>query len=119
VPYGTVIGWWGSIVLPVAMYAMAVATDSEYAARVAVALKAASYYRGLSTEALSNGLGVPVETVRQWMRGQTMPSAEHLAALTAALDVPGDLLMRPPATRERALAMIAAWDALREDGPRP
>jgi transcriptional regulator with XRE-family HTH domain len=98
---------------------MAVGADSEYVSRVAVALKAAAYYRGLGTDDLAQRIGVHVETVRQWMRGQSAPSAEHLAALSTVLDVPGDLFMRPPESRERALAMVAAWDALREAGPPP
>ena len=71
-----------------------------------------------STDWIAERMGVHVETVRQWMRGSNTPSGEHLAELSRVLDVPGDLFMRPPETRERAFAMCAAYDALREDGPR-
>jgi transposase len=66
------------------VHTLEVAHDNEYALFVAVAIKAAMYYRGLSTEELARLLGLHVETIRRWLR-----------------------------------AMIAAYDALREDGSRP
>jgi transcriptional regulator with XRE-family HTH domain len=101
------------------VHTLEVAHDNEYALFVAVAIKAAMYYRGLSTEELARLLGLHVETIRRWLRADTVLSAGDASRLSATLDVPSDLLMRPPTTRERALAMIAAYDALREDGSRP
>jgi hypothetical protein len=42
-----------------------------------------------------------------------------VARLAVALNAPSDLFLRPPETRERALAMMATWDALHEAGPPP
>lgn len=92
--------------------------DVDYAAHVAAAIKAAAYYRELDPEKIAARMGVHVETVRRWMRGQNLPTAEDFAQLAEVLDAPGDLFMRPPASRDRALAMMATWDAMREGGPR-
>ena len=101
------------------MHTLDMAHDREYAVWVAVAMKAAAYYRSVSTEELADRIGVHVETVRRWMRAQNVLSAEDASLVASALDIPGDLLMRPPESRERALAMIAAWDGLRGDGLPP
>jgi transcriptional regulator with XRE-family HTH domain len=95
------------------------AHDTEYVALVAVAIRAAAYYRGMSTEDIAESVGMHIETVRRWMRGATALSAEDASKVARALDAPGEMFVRPPATRERALAMMQAWDVLREDGSRP
>ena len=100
------------------MYAVHVpATDFSH--RVGAALRAAAYYRDESTDDLAAAVGVSVETVRRWMRGDHLPSIEDVARLVKALDAPSDLSLRPPETRERALAMMAAWDGLRGAEPPP
>jgi transcriptional regulator with XRE-family HTH domain len=98
------------------MYALVV-PEIEYQQRVAVAMKAAAYYRGMTAEDLADRVGVAVETVRRWMRADRGISAADAALVADALDAPSDLFIRPPESRERALAMMAAWDALREAGP--
>jgi transcriptional regulator with XRE-family HTH domain len=92
------------------MYAYVVA-DTDYGRRAAIALRAARYE-------LAERIGVVEETVARWERADVRLPAEQAALVTVALDLPGDLLMRPPTTRERALAMVAAWDVLREAEPR-
>lgn len=66
----------------------------------------------VTTAQLAHATGVSEETVRRWRRGDTKLRMDQAQALVRVLRVPGDLLMRPPATRERALALIAAYDAL-------
>lgn len=87
--------------------------ESEYDLRARTALRAAAYYRGLTNADIATAVGVAENTVGRWMRGERRMSAAEAAALLEALDAPSDLLGRPPATRERALAMMAAYDELR------
>jgi transcriptional regulator with XRE-family HTH domain len=99
------------------VYALTV-PNSEYQERVAIALKAAAFYRSVTKAELAGRIGASVESVRRWMRAQRSLSAEDAAKLADALDVPSDLLLRPPATRERAMAMLTAWDEAGEAGER-
>lgn len=70
------------------------------------------YYRGVTAVALAGRIGVEPNTVGRWARGERRMSAEEAAALAQVLDAPSDLFMRPPASRESALAMMAAFDEL-------
>ena len=78
------------------------------------ALEAALFYRALDRHALAERIGVSYETVRRWAAEETQMSRDDVELVADALDIPGELLVRPPSTRERALAMIAAWDGMRE-----
>lgn len=80
--------------------------------RLGVIIDAACYYRGVTTAQLAAKLAVSEETVRRWRRGETKLRMDQAQELVSVLRLPGDLLLRPPATRERALALIAAYDAL-------
>lgn len=106
---------------PVPMYADEVArrAETEYERRVRIALRAAAYYRGLANDVLASRVGVASNTVGRWMRGERHMSAEDAAGLTAALDAPPELFIRPPESREKALAMMAAYDELRQVEPLP
>jgi transcriptional regulator with XRE-family HTH domain len=83
------------------------------------ALHAAMYYRGLETDDVAASLDVDVQTVRRWLRRESVPTGAHLVALLTLLDAPSALLAEPPIERERALAMMATYDELRAGGPRP
>lgn len=100
------------------MYALAV-PESDYTHRVAVALQAAAYYRGMTTAQLAETVGVSVVTVRRWMRGERDMSISDASHLATVLDAPSDLLLRPPESRGAALAMMAAYDELRRSGAPP
>lgn len=102
------------------MYAAAMPRrpETEYELHARTALRAAMYYRGMTDAAVARAIGVAANTVGRWARGERRMSAEEAAALTAALDAPSDLFARPPESRERALAMMAAWDELRAGGAR-
>lgn len=91
----------------------------EYVDRMRRALDAAMYYREVDADALASRIGVDRSTIHRWLRGDTVMSAAHASAVATALDAPSDLLLRPPETRERALAMMAAWDELRLGAPPP
>jgi transcriptional regulator with XRE-family HTH domain len=95
------------------MYALVV-PETDFSHRAGTALRAAAYYRGMSTDDLAIAAGVSVESIRRWMRGERAPGIDDAALLALALNAPSDLFLRPPETRERALAMMAAWDALRD-----
>lgn len=94
------------------MYALTVGDvdRTPYRARFRDTLDAVMDYRGIDSVALSARIGVNVETVRRWRRGVTIPSAEDLAGLVTALDVPIDLLLYPPATRGETMAAMVAWE---------
>lgn len=83
----------------------------DNSARLAAAIDAAMSYRGVAPLDLAEELGVPVNSVRRWRRGETVPGTLSLQALAAALDVPGDLFVYPPATRGEAMAMMLRHDA--------
>lgn len=100
------------------MYALAV-PETDYTHRVAVALKAAAYYRGMTTTELAEAVGVSVVTARRWMRGERDMSISDASHLADALNAPSDLLLRPPASREATMAMMAAWDELHGDASPP
>lgn len=95
--------------------------NTAYRARLGVALDAAMYYREVDEPTLATLVDVDRATVYRWLRGVTAMSAEHAAAIATALDAPSDLLLRPPATRGEALAMMAAYDEVRgrPAGPPP
>ena len=96
-----------------AMYAVLV-PDLAYRERAAVALRAAMLYRDMTTDDVADAIGMSPETVRRWLRTDRGISAEEASRLTEVLNAPSDLFIRPPETRERALAMMVAWDALRD-----
>lgn len=50
--------------------------------------------RGLSQETLARTLGVATVTPSRWERGKNRPSAELLAAISEALDVPVEWLLQ-------------------------
>lgn len=87
--------------------------------RLAAAIDAAMSYRGMAPADLSERLGVPVNSVRRWRRGETVPGTLSLQALADALDAPGELLIRPPASRAEAMAMMLAWDRRAAATPAP
>ena len=95
------------------MYATGV-PDVDYLRRLGGALDAAMDYRGTTPRDLATNVGVSRDTIYRWMNGRTGMSATEAAAAAVALDAPGDLFLRPPESRERAMAMMAAWDAMRE-----
>lgn len=97
------------------MYATQV-SDPEYLARFSVSLTAAMFYRGLEPIELAARLEVNKYTIYRWMNGQHGPSAAEAARIAKVLDAPGYLFIRPAETRERALAMMGAYDALRARG---
>lgn len=73
------------------------------------------YYRGLDESEMAALVNVNRATVYRWRAGTAVMSAAHAAAVAETLNAPSDLFLRPPETRERALAMMAAWDAARGD----
>ena len=77
------------------------------------ALAAAMYYRGIETDAMAAAVSVDVQTVRRWLRGDSVPTGAHLMALLQELDAPADLLSEPPLSRSDALALMVAHDAVR------
>lgn len=86
---------------------------SELNARMGEALRVAMFYRNVSVEQLAVLVKRSSEQVRRWSRGEYGLKADVVVAIADALDVPTDLLLRPPASREEALAMIAAWDGMK------
>jgi transcriptional regulator with XRE-family HTH domain len=96
-----------------------VGDGTDYASRIGQALDAALYYRGVEIGDLADRIGVNRATIYRWLRGETDMSAAHAAAIVETLDTPPELFVRPPETRARALAMLAAYDALREAGSSP
>ncbi len=84
--------------------------DATFIERFAVALDAALYYRGRTMADLAAALGLDVETVRRWRRGDNTPKLAEVARIADVLGVPDALLLRPPADRARALALIADHD---------
>lgn len=87
--------------------------DETYVARSASALRAALRYADMDATALAARIGYNAETVRRWVRGDTEIRANALSAVADALDVPIDVLVRPPATADEALMQIAAWRGVR------
>ena len=96
---------------------LAMPDTTGYAARAGRALDAAMYYRGMEINDLAVAIGVNRGTLYRWIRGETDMSAAHAAAIIEALDAPPEILVRPPETRERALAMMAVYDELRAAAP--
>lgn len=84
---------------------------SDMNARMGEALRAGMYYRDVTPEQLATRIGKSMEQVRRWTRGEYGLKADVVVAIADALDVPTDLLLRPPASREEALAICATWDA--------
>ena len=99
------------------MYPVAV-PDHEFATRLGTALKAALLYREVTTEELAARAGVSVESVRRWVRGDTNMSAADASTVADVLDVPAELLLRPPTSRAALFGMLSAWDDSRRDAPR-
>jgi transcriptional regulator with XRE-family HTH domain len=85
----------------------------EYLDRMRRALDAAMYYREIDAAGLAARIDVDRSTVHRWLRGDSVLSAAHAAAIATALDAPSDLFLRPPATRGEALAMMGAYDEAR------
>lgn len=83
------------------------------------ALGAAMYVREMEPDDLGAAVGVDVQTVRRWLRGESSPSGANLLAILAALDAPNALLADPPLTRGEALALMVAHDQARRRPPRP
>ena len=83
------------------------------------ALDAAMYYRAVDTEAVAEAVHVDVQTVRKWLRRESVPTGEHLIAALTFLDAPRELLSDPALTRGEALAMMVAYDAARRTPRRP
>lgn len=91
------------------MYHVAV-PEHAFAERLGTALKAALLYRDMTTEQVAAAAGVSVESVRRWVRGDTNISAEDAARLAEVLDLPAELILRPPTSRPAMFAMLQAWD---------
>ena len=77
---------------------------------IVVTLKTAMEVRGVTATKLAEGIGADRRTVWRWLRGDAPMSLADASRIAEMLDLPGDLLIRPPATRDGALAMIAEHD---------
>lgn len=89
--------------------------DATYVTRSAAALRAALRYAGTDATELAGRIGYSAETVRRWARGTTEIRASAIASVADALDIPSDVLVRPPATGDEALLLIAAWRGARRE----
>ena len=88
-------------------------------AGVGVPLDAGLYARTLDTGDLSAAVGVDVQTVRRWLRGESHPTGSHAISVLRALDAPPRLLDEPYLTRGEALALMVAHDAVRRTSRLP
>ena len=75
----------------------------ENRARMAFALTLVTETRGVSMTAISRALGVSPNTTARWFRGETLPDAIQLGALSAFLDVDPALLIFPPPVPENPI----------------
>ena len=66
--------------------------------------------RGVTAARLAEGIGAARRTMWRWLRGDAPMSLADASRIAEMLDLPGDLLIRPPATREGALEVIADHD---------
>jgi len=92
---------------------LACEVSEEYVGRLRSALDAAMYYREVDVDGLAARINVDRSTIHRWLRGDSVMSAAHAAAIATALDAPSDLFLRPPASRGEALAMMGAYDEAR------
>jgi transcriptional regulator with XRE-family HTH domain len=44
--------------------------------------------KGISEKDISNGIGVHIKTVRNWLSGKTFPEINHALALSLLFDIP-------------------------------
>lgn len=88
-----------------------------YQPTVSGVLRAILDYEGIDGEQLAERMGKSGPGVRKWLRGDAVPQRDNLVALADALDAPGELFVRPPATRDEVFAAMLAWRGVR-DGSR-
>ena len=97
----------------VAMYVYDPAAMARHHGAKHEALDAAMYFRSVDTDGVAEAVGVDVQTVRRWLRCESVPTGAHLVALLTLLDAPRELLAEPPLRRGEALALMVAHDAVR------
>jgi transcriptional regulator with XRE-family HTH domain len=91
-------------------------TSEEYQHRVGVALAAIRTYRRLTQEELAVEVGVSGQTISNYENGRNSPHAEVLVRICRAMDVPLDVLLDPPATRDEVFEALALHFARQRAG---
>jgi transcriptional regulator with XRE-family HTH domain len=82
------------------------------------ALRAAIAYRGAAYRGLAAEIGVNVQTLYRWARGERSMNIADAIRLTRALRLPPDYLILPPASEREAYRRLVDYDDAREvSGP--
>jgi transcriptional regulator with XRE-family HTH domain len=98
--------------VPVPMYATNVA-DADYLERFGTTLSVVMDFRDVSPGDLADAIGSSRDTIYRWQSGQHAPTTDLMVRLAAELDAPGDLFLRPLASRGQVFGVMGAWDELR------
>ena len=94
-------------------YALGMRSDTDYARRVGMALSAIRDYLDLSQMDVATAAGTSAATISRYEDGRSAAQAETLVRIARALDVPLDLLLDPPATRQDVFELLALHRAKR------